>query len=60
MKVHLARLRVCDAVWAAGAMFGGTDVLLTRSLSREKYLETGLLADWCSLAAPAPAQTRGV
>ena len=40
-------------------MFGGTDVLLTRSLSREKYLETGLLADWCSLAAPA-AETRGV
>ena len=41
-------------------MFGGTDVILTRSLSREKYLETGVLPDWCSLAASAPADARGL
>ncbi|KAF0302383.1 Actin-related protein 10 [Amphibalanus amphitrite] len=58
-RMHRPPAKANYLTWLGGAMFGGTDVVLTRSLTREKYLELGALPDWCSLATPV-ADSRGV
>jgi len=33
----------------AGAMFGTLETLPSKSISRDQYIETGTIPDWCSL-----------
>ena len=35
--------------WLGGAIFGATDVVVTRSLTREQYLKDPLVPDWSNL-----------
>jgi len=35
--------------WLGGAIFGATDVVVTRSLSREQYLRDPVVPDWANL-----------
>ena len=37
---------------AGGAIFGSTDVVVTRSLSREQYLRDPAVPDWANLRCP--------
>ncbi len=35
--------------WLGGAIFGATDVVVTRSLTREQYLKDPSVPDWSDL-----------
>ena len=36
-------------VWLGGAILGATDVVVTRSLTREQYLKDAAVPDWSNL-----------
>lgn len=46
-KFHRLPAKENYAVWLGAAVFGATDVLTTRSLTREIYLQDRYVPDWC-------------
>ncbi|XP_023324453.1 actin-related protein 10 [Eurytemora carolleeae] len=48
-KVHQPPTKPNLATWLGGAIFGATDVVVTRSLPREQYLKDPCVPDWANL-----------
>lgn len=48
-KVHQSPARPNLTTWLGGAIFGATDVVITRSLAREQYLKDPAVPDWSNL-----------
>lgn len=48
-KVHQPPGRPNFTSWLGGAIFGATDVVVTRSLTREQYLKDPAVPDWSNL-----------
>jgi len=48
-KVFQPPAKANYVAWLGGAIFGATDVVVTRSLSREQYLRDPVLPDWSNL-----------
>lgn len=49
-KVHAPPAQANFTAWLGGAIFGALEVLSYRSLSRDAFLQTEVVPDWCSLA----------
>ncbi|KAL1138735.1 hypothetical protein AAG570_008797 [Ranatra chinensis] len=50
VKLHNPPAKDNYTCWLGGAIFGATDMLQMRSLSREKYLSLNTVPDWSNLA----------
>ncbi|XP_041469379.1 actin-related protein 10-like [Lytechinus variegatus] len=48
-KVHSPPAQANFTAWLGGAIFGGLEVLSYRSLTRDVFLQTEVVPDWCSL-----------
>ncbi|GLH12764.1 Actin-2, muscle-specific [Gryllus bimaculatus] len=48
-KVHKPPAKENYVAWLGGSIFGGTDVIVTRSLSKEAYLKENRIPDWANL-----------
>ncbi|XP_071504426.1 actin-related protein 10-like [Diadema antillarum] len=48
-KVHSPPSQANFTAWLGGAIFGALEVLSYRSLSREAFLQSEVVPDWCSL-----------
>jgi len=48
-KVHSPPGKPNFTTWLGGAIFGATDVVVTRSLTREQYLKDPAVPDWSNL-----------
>ncbi|XP_014667142.1 PREDICTED: actin-related protein 10-like, partial [Priapulus caudatus] len=47
---HAAPAKPNYTSWLGGAIFGASEVLASRSVSKESYLESGVIPDWSSIA----------
>jgi len=48
-KLHMPPSKPNLTTWLGGAIFGATDVVVTRSLTREQYLKDPCVPDWANL-----------
>nr|CAD7571212.1 unnamed protein product [Timema californicum] len=48
-KFHTPPAKENYVAWLGGAIFGGTDILAARSLTKEVYMKTNEVPDWASL-----------
>ncbi|XP_074640089.1 actin-related protein 10-like [Tubulanus polymorphus] len=55
-KFHELPAKENYAAWLGGALFGALEILAGRSLTKEKYKETGLIPDWASIAKEPEAE----
>ncbi|XP_067682881.1 actin-related protein 10-like [Haliotis asinina] len=49
-KFHKPPSKENYTAWLGGAVIGALETLQSKSLSREAYLQTGKVADWCNIA----------
>ncbi|XP_052765993.1 actin-related protein 10-like [Mya arenaria] len=52
-KYHVPPCKANYTAWLGGAMFGSLETLPSKSVSRDQYIETGKISDWCSLDTQA-------
>lgn len=48
-RIHQPPAKPNLTTWLGGAIFGATDVVITRSLTREQYLKDPAVPDWANL-----------
>lgn len=48
-KFHVAPAKENYVAWLGGAIFGGTDLINARSLSKESYIKDPRVPDWSNL-----------
>ncbi|XP_039294457.1 actin-related protein 10 [Nilaparvata lugens] len=48
-KFHASRVKENYVGWLGGSLFGASDLLSVRSLTREGYLNNATVPDWCNL-----------
>ncbi|CAL4067134.1 unnamed protein product [Meganyctiphanes norvegica] len=49
-KVHKPPAKDNYVSWLGGAIFGGTEAVVLRSLVRDQFLQKNILPDWCNLS----------
>ncbi|XP_014274198.1 actin-related protein 10 [Halyomorpha halys] len=49
-KVHVPLVKENIASWLGGSIFGATDMLPLRALTKEKYFTLKTVPDWCNLS----------
>ncbi|XP_049938102.1 actin-related protein 10 isoform X2 [Schistocerca serialis cubense] len=55
LKFHRAPAKENYAAWLGGAIFGATDSLVSRSLTKESYMKTNCVPDWANLYYNRPS-----
>ncbi|KAH3856769.1 actin-related protein 10-like isoform X2 [Dreissena polymorpha] len=50
-KFHVTPCKANYAAWLGGSMFGSLETLPGKSVTRDQYVETGAIPDWCSMAS---------
>ena len=58
-KVHKLPSKANYCAWLGGAIFGATDVVITRSLTREQYLKDVEVPDWSNLRFNSAGAAQG-
>lgn len=57
-KFHKLLTKENCACWLGGAMLGALETLPSKSISRDTYLQTGKLPDWCCLSEETEEQEK--